>query len=176
MPPATLDIRRAIPGDVDRLAELARRAFIAAFGEYNTAENMAQYVDKAFSREQLLAELEDNTNTFIWAEQTGIPAGYAKLRRGALRTCICAPKPVELERMYAEVDKIGAGVGKTLLHTAIKIAQSEGYQTMWLGVWEFNERAIEFYNRQGFEAVGEQDFMLGQDRQTDLIMQLDLRC
>ena len=174
--PVTLDIRRAIPGDVDRLAELARRTFVAAFGEYNTAENMAQYLDKAFSREQLLAELADKANTFIWAEQTGIPAGYAKLRRGAVRVCLSGPKPVELERMYADIDKIGSGIGKTLLHTAVKIAQSEGYQTMWLGVWEFNEKAIEFYHRQGFRIVGEQDFMLGRDRQTDLIMQLDLRC
>ena len=78
--------------------------------------------------------------------------------------------------MYAETDLIGAGVGKTLLHTSIKIAQSEGFQTMWLGVWEFNERAIEFYRRQGFVDVGEHDFMLGSDRQTDLVMQLDLRC
>jgi ribosomal protein S18 acetylase RimI-like enzyme len=77
--------------------------------------------------------------------------------------------------MYAETDKIGAGVGKTLLHTAIKIAQAEGYQSLWLGVWEFNERAIEFYRRQGFVDVGEQDFMLGRDRQTDIIMQLDMR-
>ena len=174
--PATLDIRMAVPGDIDRLAEFARRTFEATFSEYNTAENMADYMARAFSHEQLLAELTDPTSTFIWAEQTGIPAGYAKLRRGTFRACVTGPKQVELERMYAEIDWIGAGVGKTLLHTAIKIAQSEGFQTMWLGVWEFNERAIEFYQRQGFEAVGEQEFMLGDDRQTDPVMQLDMRC
>lgn len=174
--PVTLDIRMAVPADIDRLAEFARRTFEATFGEYNTAENMADYIAHAFSHEQLLAELTDRASTFIWAEQTGIPAGYAKLRRGTFQTCVTGPKPVELERMYAEIDWIGAGVGKTLLHTAIKIAQSEGFQTMWLGVWEFNERAIEFYQRQGFEAVGEQEFMLGADRQTDLVMRLDMRC
>ena len=174
--PDTLDIRRAVPGDLDRLAELARRTFVTAFGEYNTAENMASYVETAFSHEQLLSELTDPASTFIWAERNGIPAGYAKLRRDTIRTCVTGPKPVELERMYAETDQIGVGVGKTLLHTAIKIAQSEGFRTIWLGVWEFNERAIEFYRRQGFVDVGEHDFILGEDRQTDLIMQLDLRC
>lgn len=171
----TLDIRVAVPGEAERLADLARRTFEAAFGEFNTEANMAQYVESAFTTEKILSELEDSASTFIWAEQTGIPAGYAKLRRGTIRGCVTGPKPVELERMYAETDKIGAGVGKTLLHTAIKIAQAEGYQSLWLGVWEFNERAIEFYHRQGFVDVGEQDFMLGQDRQTDIIMQLDMR-
>jgi ribosomal protein S18 acetylase RimI-like enzyme len=174
--PVTLDIRMAVPADVDRLAELARRTFIAAFGEHNTEENLTRYVEQAFSREQLLSELEDRASTFIWAEQTGIPAGYAKLRRGTVGDCVSGPKPVELERMYAEIDQIGAGVGKTLLHTAIKIAQSEGFQSMWLGVWESNERAIEFYMRQGFVPVGEQPFVLGSDSQTDLVMELDLRC
>lgn len=171
----TLDIRIAKPGDAERLADLARRTFMAAFREFNTPENMAMYVDAAFSTEQIQAELADKASTFIWAEQTGIPAGYAKLRRGTVRGCVTGPKPVELERIYAETDQIGAGVGKTLLHTCIKIAQAEGYQTLWLGVWEYNERAIEFYHRQGFEDIGEHDFMLGSERQTDLIMQLDMR-
>ena len=130
--PQALDIRMAVPHDAERLAELARRTFIAAFAEYNTAENMAHYADKAFSEAQILAELEDSDSTFIWAEQTGIPAGYAKLRRGSPRSCITGPRPVELERIYAETDRIGAGVGKTLLHTAIKIARSEGFQTCLL--------------------------------------------
>lgn len=171
----TLDIRIAIPADAERLAELARRTFVAAFEEFNTPENMAQYVDAAFTPEQVLRELEDSASTFIWAEETGIPAGYAKLRRGTARDCVRGDKPVELERIYAETAQIGAGVGKTLLHTAIKIAQAEGFETLWLGVWEHNTRAIEFYHRQGFEDVGNQDFMLGTERQTDLIMQLDMR-
>ncbi len=171
----TLDIRIAKPADVERLADLARRTFEAAFSEFNTPENMASYLEKAFNTQQMLSELEDNASTFIWAEQTGIPAGYAKLRRGTIRGCVTGPRPVELERMYAETDRIGVGVGKTLLHTSIKIAQAEGYQSLWLGVWEFNERAIEFYHRQGFVDVGEQDFMVGLDRQTDIIMQLDMR-
>ncbi len=171
----TLDLRVAKPTDAERLADLARRTFIATFADFNTPENMSLYVDAAFAVDRIRSELEDSASTFIWAEQTGIPAGYAKLRRGTIRGCVTGPRPVELERMYAETNKIGAGVGKTLLHTTIKIAQAEGYQSLWLGVWEFNERAIEFYHRQGFVDVGEQDFMLGNDRQTDIIMQLDMR-
>ena len=171
----SLDIRMAVPGDASRLAELARTTFMAAFAAANTPENMALYVDAAFSQAAIESQLADPASTFIWAEQTGIPAGYAKLRRGTAVDRVSGPKPVELERIYAGTDLIGAGVGKTLLHTAIKIVKAEGFHTLWLGVWENNLRAIEFYHRQGFVDVGEQDFMLGSARQTDLLMQLDMR-
>ena len=172
----TLDVRMAVPGDASRLAELARETFIAAFSDYNTPANMSAYVDTAFNEGQILEELSDSASTFLWAEQTGIPAGYAKLHRGSHSEAIAGPRPVELERIYAKSSLIGEGVGKTLLHTAIKIAQAEGFQTLWLGVWEFNTRATEFYHRQGFVDVGNKEFMLGSERQTDLIMQLDMRC
>jgi ribosomal protein S18 acetylase RimI-like enzyme len=171
----SLDLRIASSKDAERVAALARDTFFATFADSNSAEDMARYAEQAFTVESMRRELEDPTSTFIWAEQRGIPAGYAKLRRGAAKACVNGPKPVELERIYADPELIGAGVGKTLLHTSIKIAMGEGFQTLWLGVWEHNERAIEFYHRQGFVDAGEHAFLLGNDQQTDRIMQLDLR-
>ena len=68
--PETLDIRMAVPAEVDRLAELARRTFIATFAEHNTPHDMALYVDKAFSRNQLLAELEDSACLLLVSVKT----------------------------------------------------------------------------------------------------------
>jgi len=41
---------------------------------------------------------------------------------------------------------------------------------VWLGVWEHNPRAIAFYRKWGFEAVGEHVFVVGTDPQRDLVM------
>jgi ribosomal protein S18 acetylase RimI-like enzyme len=172
----SLDIRIANNNDTERIAALARDTFIATFADSNTPEDMARYIEQAFSVDNIRAEIADKASTFIWVEQQGIPAGYAKLRRGEPEPNVSGPKPVELERIYADPELIGAGVGKTLLHTCTKLAMGEGFHTLWLGVWEHNERAIEFYHRQGFIDVGEHFFMLGNDQQTDKIMQLDLRC
>ena len=170
-----VDIRLVGSKDAERVARLARDTFIATFAEHNTSEDMARYVNDAFALETIRAELSDPACTFIWAEERGIPAGYAKLRRGPAADCVSGPQPVELERIYANPELIGTGVGKTLLHTCVKMAQTEGYHTLWLGVWEHNDRALEFYARQGFEHVGEHLFMLGNDPQTDHILQLALR-
>lgn len=41
---------------------------------------------------------------------------------------------------------------------------------MWLAVWEENPRAIGFYQKHGFTPVGRQDFRVGGERQTDLVL------
>lgn len=56
------------------------------------------------------------------------------------------------------------------MQAALDIAQSTGYRTIWLGVWERNTRAISFYTRWGFETVGDHVCRMGSDEQRDLIM------
>ena len=57
------------------------------------------------------------------------------------------------------------------MRACVSEAQAAGYQTMWLGVWEYNYRAQAFYRKWDFVAVGEHVFQLGSDPQTDLLME-----
>ena len=45
-----------------------------------------------------------------------------------------------------------------------------GAETLFLGVWERNPRALRFYEKHGFRAVGTQIFRVGSDDQTDIVM------
>jgi hypothetical protein len=47
--------------------------------------------------------------------------------------------------------------------------------SLWLGVWEKNEGAIRFYERNGFSVTGSHPFRMGDEIQTDLIMKLPLK-
>ena len=49
-----------------------------------------------------------------------------------------------------------------------------GAQTIWLGVWERNEKAQAFYRRFGFVECGEHVFTVGSDDQRDIIMSRSL--
>jgi diamine N-acetyltransferase len=53
-------------------------------------------------------------------------------------------------------------------------ARTRGAQTLWLGVWERNARAIAFYRKRGFQDVGRHQFLVGTDRQTDRLMVLPI--
>ncbi len=54
----------------------------------------------------------------------------------------------------------------------IQEALQRGCDSVWLGVWEKNSRAISFYKKMGFQEVGEHTFTLGYDPQRDIIMEL----
>ena len=87
---------------------------------------------------------------------------------------INAEKPVELSRLYAHQKRIGQGVGQMLMDACVERARAENCDVMWLGVWEYNPRAQRFYEKNGFRIVGSHVFQLGEDAQTDLLMQREL--
>ncbi|MCV4601022.1 GNAT family N-acetyltransferase, partial [Escherichia coli] len=79
--------------------------------------------------------------------------------------------PIELSRLYSHQKFLGKGVGQRLLEECFRFAGSEGFDVIWLGVWEYNPRARRFYEKNGFRYVGSHIFQLGTDAQTDLLMQ-----
>jgi ribosomal protein S18 acetylase RimI-like enzyme len=54
-------------------------------------------------------------------------------------------------------------------------ALRRGGETLWLGVWERNERAKAFYRKAGFIDIGSHIYTVGSDAQTDRIFMYQLR-
>ena len=65
---------------------------------------------------------------------------------------------------------IGKGVGSQLMEASLHEARRKNKEVVWLGVWERNQRAIDFYLKWGFEKFDETDFLLGDDVQRDWLM------
>jgi ribosomal protein S18 acetylase RimI-like enzyme len=100
--------------------------------------------------------------------------GYARLVEASAPPCIHAEKPIQLARLYARKRWIGNGVGAALMTACIDEATRRQCDGIWLGVWGRNLRAIQFYRKWGFSQMGTQPFVLGDDRQTDLVLWLPL--
>lgn len=163
-------VRRATAGDAEALAVLATQTFRDTFAEDNRPADMEAYVGRAFAPARVAAELADGASTFLVAGSGGALAGYAKLRSGTSGPGVVGPHPVELERLYVDRAALGQGVGAALMQACLDAAAAAGYRTLWLGVWERNARALAFYERWGFAAVGEHTFQLGADAQRDLVL------
>lgn len=168
-------MRVADKGDLDLLRELGIKAFSNTFGPYNTAENMRLYLEKSFSREQLEAEMSDPAAVFLLAYDGDAVAGYVRLRRKENPEGLNSVNALEIERLYAAPEYIGRQAGRILMEASIHYAMEKGSDTIWLGVWEKNARAIRFYEKHGFEKFGEHVFMLGTDAQTDWLMKKAIR-
>ena len=145
--PYTVNLRYATTSDARLLSELGAKTFHDTFARDNTPENMAAYLKRSFSPEIQLAELSATENIFLIAEVENEPIGFAQLilesKEGFLRGIQC----MEVRRIYASQEYIGKGVGKLLMQASIQEARRKGCDSLWLGVWERNPRAIAFYKK-----------------------------
>lgn len=169
-----INIRRATSEDTSLLADLGARAFAVTFEKDNTPEDMADYLETNFNHEKIAAELADANSTFFIAEVEQEACGYAKLKEGELPQGISNSKTIELERLYTLPEYFGKGVGEALMKACFDAAKQTGFEAVWLGVWEHNQRAIAFYRKIGFHEVGDKIFQLGSDAQTDKVMECPL--
>ena len=168
-----VEIRKAKTEDAEILAKIGWQSFYDAFADHpkNAPDDMKAYMDEAFSVHSIAKELADEDSFYFVAELDGKIVGYAKLKKNSREECVSGENPLELCRLYSLSDYIGKGIGKALMLESLKFAEENKHDFFWLGVWEYNLRAQEFYRKFGFEKCGEHVFQLGSDPQTDWIMQ-----
>ena len=171
-----ITVRQADLGDAKPLTKLAYVTFWDAFHDHpkNAPHDLADYMGRAFSEEQVVNELSDPNSIFLIAEIEGEMAGYAKLVFESTEPEIIGEWPVELNRLYSHQKFLGKGVGQALMDACFAKARETGRDVIWLGVWEYNPRAQRFYEKNGFRIVGKHTFLLGSDPQTDLLMQKEI--
>jgi ribosomal protein S18 acetylase RimI-like enzyme len=164
-------VRRASIEDAKLLADLGARTFAETFAGDNSAEDMAAYLADSVSVGRLTEELTDPLSVFFVAEVEGRAAGYAKIHAGEVSGAVEGERPIELVRLYVSQEWLGRGVGPALMRRCLDEARALGFRTIWLGVWERNDRAQAFYRKWDFREVGEHIFRLGSDPQRDVVMQ-----
>lgn len=169
-----INIRTATARDAALIADLSRSTFHETFAAQNTAENMEKFMNGQFSAALLMQEVGVPGNIFLLAFDEGEPVGYVRLRENNNPPELGTANALEIARIYATSNAIGKGVGKALMQECIRIALERKKETIWLGVWEHNQRAIDFYTRWGFTKFAEHEFLLGDDAQTDWLMKKDL--
>jgi ribosomal protein S18 acetylase RimI-like enzyme len=162
-------IKEAGKNDATLIADISRQTFYDTFAAHNTSANMNKFMDEQFSRQKLMDEVGAPGNTFLMAYSNDEVAGYVRLKDFSTEF-LPDTRAIEIARIYAVQSSIGKGVGRALMEHCLTIARQRNKQTIWLGVWEKNQRAIDFYTKWGFEKFGEHVFMLGDDAQIDWLM------
>lgn len=164
-------IRSCSLRDAQAIVSIGIKTFRDTFDEMNTPENMMLYLNRTFTLKKVREEIGEKNSMFFIAEQSHKTAGYARIRVSADPGGLHANAPLEIERLYVDTPFLGKRVGYLLMKTCLHYAGDNGHDVVWLGVWEHNLKAQEFYRKWGFEKFGEHTFMLGNDAQTDWLMQ-----
>jgi diamine N-acetyltransferase len=169
-----LTIRMAGPADAALIADMSRQTFYETFAAQNSKENMDQFMEEQFGREKLMAEVTEPGSIFLLAFDGEEAVGYARMKESENPPELGNVPAIEIARIYAAAHTIGQGVGKALMQRCIELATSREKKMIWLGVWEHNQRAIDFYTKWGFGKFGTHIFPLGNDQQTDWLMKKEL--
>lgn len=169
-----LSIRYATIEDAELIADISRQTFYETFAPHNTKEDMDLFLGVQFTKGRLMMEVGAPDNTFLLSYLENEVAGYAKLRDTRHPKSLGSAHAMEIARLYAMPNMIGKGVGKLLMQKSLGHAKQQGKETVWLGVWKENQRAIDFYTKWGFEIFDQCDFILGNDLQKDWLMKKKL--
>lgn len=160
-------LRRLGEADLLALRQISIDTFVENYAHLNDPMAFQQHLDRTFAPEQLLAELNDPQIDYFFAENEGQPIGFLKLaypspmEHAPLFDCL------ELVRIYVRPSYQKWGIGKLFLEKTIEMARIYGAYGIWLGVWQKNTKAQEWYQRQGFRKVAAHTFMLGDEAQED---------
>ncbi|MGM5469344.1 GNAT family N-acetyltransferase [Flavobacteriaceae bacterium LMO-SS05] len=160
--------------DLQTLVEISKSTFISAFEKQNNPEDFKTHIHKAFSKTQLQEELLDPNVRFYFVYRNNTLVGYFKLNEKEAQTEPFGETSMEIERIYVLDGFQGQHIGQHMLNHSIEIAKQKQLTFIWLGVWELNTAAIRFYERYGFVKFDMHPYYIGNDKQTDWLMRLDL--
>ena len=132
------------------------------------------YLNETFNEERISREIKDKNNTFLIAMLNQKIIGYAKLSKNKISKELNGLCSVELMRLYIIKEMIGKKIGTILMTNVLEIAHTKNYEVIWLSVWEFNPKAIAFYEGFGFESFGEDIFTLGATKRNLVLMKKEL--
>jgi len=174
MPISPLVVRRAGSQDAQALADLATNTFRDTYRSVADPQAIEDYVAESFQPTAVAAHIVDPASTILLAVDGSRLVGYAHLRATEPPACVRGPSPIELGRLYLDRGAIGKGNGAKLMRAVHAEARRLGRKTIWLGVYDGNLRAIEFYERFGFVNVGRREFAFGGRIYVDPVMAASL--
>lgn len=170
----TIEIRKATGSDLETIQKISIQTFIETFAAVNTTENIADYIKNSLNTEQLTAELNNANSQFYIAYSNDEVVGYLKINFGDAQTESINENALEVQRIYILQNFHGKNIGQLLLDEVKKIAKNTDVDSVWLGVWEENHRALRFYTKNGFVVFDKHVFIMGNDEQTDLLMRFEI--
>ncbi len=147
-----IEIRKATVEDAEYVALLARISFREAFAEtaWTDERSLLNYLSEAFSVSKIRSSIGKENNEFWLTLADNLPVGYVKLKKYSPYEKLADPKPAQLQKIYVLNDFIGNRIGEKLQNALFEKVAKNKIKTLWLAVWDQNEKGIRFYERYGF--------------------------
>jgi len=167
-------IRKANVSDSKILSDLGAVTFYDTFSPYHTEEDMQLYLNKAYQPDLIKQNINNSKIAYFILSDGEKNIGYTKLLLDAEHSLLYG-RLIELEKIYVLKKYLDKKAGAALMNHAISYATECGFETLFLGVWQENHRAVSFYKRYGFETFTTRTFQLGSRLCDDFLMKKNLK-
>ena len=154
-------IRHATLDDIDALCRLGAATFRETYRKISDPREVDEYADEHFTPAKVEAWLRRPGARTLLAFVAELPVGYAHVRSARVPDCVADREAVELSRLYLLASAQGTGLGAALMAAALADVAALGGRTVWLGAYDRNAKALDFYARRGFVRVGTHAFEFG---------------
>lgn len=165
-------IKQCTLADIQALQQISEETFYDTFAAQNSEKNMRDYLATAYLPEKLQKEMLNPNSAFYFIYEAGEVAGYLKVNVFDAQSEHMSDDHFEIERIYVRKAYQKKGYGKALMDHAMTLANAQRKKYVWLGVWEKNDNAIGFYENVGFRKIGAHAFFMGDEEQTDFILEI----
>jgi ribosomal protein S18 acetylase RimI-like enzyme len=168
--------RPADVADAPALAELAAETFPLACPPGTSPEAIAIFIAEHFTPGHFGEYLGDPERAVTVVEDSaGRIVGYTMLisgdpADGDVARAVRIRPTIELSKVYVRADQHGTGASRVLMAATLERAGTRDVRSVWLGVNRHNARARRFYEKSGFDVVGERTFQLGPEVHHDFVL------
>ncbi len=143
--------RKATVEDAAYVALLGRITFTETFGHlFDKQKELEAYLASTFGIGKIRSSLQKDNNAYWLAFADELPVGYAKLKKHSLLESLDNQTASQLQKIYVLKDFLNKKIGIALYQSLIKEVQGLQSGYLWLVVLQANQRAIAFYQKNGF--------------------------
>lgn len=158
-----IEIRPATSSDVSAIGIIGKTSFIESHGHSAALKDINSYVDTVYNEKTVMSELNDLSNIYHLLFYQSKLAGYSKIKCNIACEWVQKKAIAKLDRLYLLQEHYGKKLGYQLMDFNLQLARRENQEGIWLYTWIENHRAISFYQKFGFEIVGEADFKISEN-------------
>jgi len=171
-----INIRIANQSDAIHIALLGRITYVESHGKYIENKSvLLNYCNETFSVDETRNQLDNPDNIFWIVFYNELPIGYAKLVLNATSKYASSKNTCRLQKIYILNDFIAMKIGYKLLNSITEKAQILQFDTVWLTVYIKNNKAMNFYTKNGFEQVGNYSFQMVDETYDNYVFQKKLQ-
>ena len=164
-----MKIRQLSKEELTKVQSIAHRTWPSTFANILSPEQIEYMLNWMYSLEMLESQF-DKGHTFLLIEENGSEFGFAGFELNYSE----GPK-TKLHKIYLIPEAQGKGAGKALILEVAEQARKAGQKSLLLNVNKYNQKAINFYKRIGFQEIYKEVIDIGNGYvMDDVVMELNL--